>query len=83
MAYQLDGPTPGKGVVVVLRRPESPYTSARFVLHGLDPNASYRFTNLDTRRQADFAGSDLLREGLKVVLDNKPGSALLTYEAAK
>jgi alpha-galactosidase len=83
MAYQLDGPAPGKGLVVVLRRPDSPYVSARLVLHGLDPSATYRVTNLDTKQQADFAGSVLLREGLKVVLDSKPGSALLTYEVAK
>ena len=80
MAYQLDGPAPGKGLVVALRRPESPYVSARFSLHGLDPNASYRVTNLDTRQQAEFAGSALSREGLKVVLESNPGSALLTYE---
>ena len=80
MAYQLDGPSPGKGLVVALRRPGSPCVSARFALHGLAPNASYRVTNLDTKEQAQFAGSALLREGLKVVLDSHPGSVLLTYE---
>ena len=83
MAYQLDGLAPGKGLVVALRRPDSPYTSARFVLRGLDASASYRVTNLDTKQQAEFAGSALLREGLKVVLESKPGSALLTYEEVK
>ena len=83
MAYQLDGPAPGKGLVVALRRPESAYTSARFPLHGLDPKASYRVTNLDTKQQASFSGSTLAREGLEVLLPSKPGSALLEYEAVK
>ena len=83
MAYQLDGPAPGKGLIVALRRPDSPYYSARFVLHGLDPKASYRVTNLDSKQQADYSGSVLTREGLEVLLLNKPGSALLTYEAVK
>ena len=83
MAYQLDGPAPGKGLVVALRRPESPYYSARLVLHALDPNATYRVTNLDTRRQADYSGSALSRDGLEVLLPGKPGSALLAYEAVK
>jgi alpha-galactosidase len=83
MAYQLDGPTPGKGLVVALRRPESPFYSARFVLHGLDPNASYRVTNLDTRQQTDYSGGVLTKDGLEVAIQGKPGSALLAYEAKK
>ena len=83
MAYQLDGPAPGKGLVVALRRPESAYTSARFPLHGLDPKASYRVTNLDTKQQASFSGSTLARDGLEVLLPSKPGSALLEYEEVK
>jgi alpha-galactosidase len=80
MAYQLDGPAPGKGLVVALRRPDSPYLSARFVLHGLDARASYRVTNLDSKQQVAHSGSALTHDGLEVVLPNKPGSALLLYE---
>ncbi len=80
MAYQLDGPAPGKGLVVALRRPDSPYHTARFSLHGLDPRASYRITDLDTRQQVTRPGSELTREGLEVVIPRKPGSALLVYE---
>ena len=80
MAYQLDGPAPGKGLVVALRRPGSPYQSARFGLHGLDASASYRITNLDSKQQVTLSGSELTRNGLEVVLPTKPGSALLVYE---
>jgi alpha-galactosidase len=80
MAYQLDGPAPGKGLVVVLRRPDSPYSSARFGLHGLDAGAFYRVTNLDSKQQLAYSGTALTRDGLEVVLPSKPGSALLLYE---
>lgn len=80
MAYQLDRPESGKGLVVALRRPESPYRSVQLILHALDPQANYRVTNLDTKKQATCSGYELTREGLEVVLPGKPGSALLLYE---
>ncbi len=80
MAYQLDGPAPGKGLVVALRRPDSPYSTARFGLHGLDASASYRVTNLDSKQQVTDSGGALMRDGLEVVLPGKPSSALLLYE---
>jgi alpha-galactosidase len=80
MAYQLDGPAPGKGLVVALRRPDSPYLSARFILHELDARASYRVTNLDTKQQVTSSGTELLNKGLEVVLQKQPDSALLLYE---
>lgn len=80
MAYQLDGPTAGQGLVVALRRPDSPYSSARFGMHGLDASASYRVTNLDSKQQVTYSGTALMGDGLEVVLQSKPGSALLLYE---
>src|ERR1035437_5242259 len=80
MAYQLDGPTPGKGLVVPLPRPKSPYPPARFGMHGLDASASYRVTNLDSKQQVTYPGTALMRDGLEVSLQAKPGSALLLYE---
>jgi alpha-galactosidase len=80
MAYQLDRPESGKGLVVVLRRPESSYESARFCLQGLDPKASYRVTNLDDKQQTSLTGEELTRKGFAVSLESKPGTALLVYE---
>ncbi len=80
MAYQLDGPAPGKGLIVALRRPDSPYQSARFNLRGLDARASYRITNLDRKQSFTCSGSELAHTGLEVTLPDKPGSALLIYE---
>jgi len=80
MAYQLAGPESGHGLVVVLRRPESPYESARFALRGLEGRASYRVTNLDTQAQSLHPGQELLRQGLEVSLKTRPASACLLYE---
>lgn len=80
MAYQLDRPDAGTGLVVALRRPESPYKAARLRLHALDPKASYRVTDLDTDEQVTSTGDELTRQGLDVVLQERSGSALLVYQ---
>ncbi|MBI5388167.1 MAG: alpha-galactosidase [Verrucomicrobia bacterium] len=80
MAYQLDRPDQRRGLVVALRRPESPYESARLPLYGLDERATYRITDLDTQVQHTRTGKELLEEGLAVSLKARPGSALLLYE---
>ncbi len=80
MAYQLDRPDLGKGMVVVLRRPGSPYETARFPLRGLDERASYRVANLDAHQERSCPAAELLGAGLEVTLKDKPGSALLLYE---
>jgi alpha-galactosidase len=80
MAYQLGRPDLAKGLVVAFRRPNSPYEALRVALRGLDANASYRFTNLDSHAQVTRSGTELAREGLLVALDTKPASALLLYE---
>lgn len=80
MAYQLDRPDLGQGMVVALRRPDSPYESARLVLRGLADEATYVFRNLDSGEQTTRSGKEVCREGLLVVLNARPGSALWTYE---
>src|ERR1035437_4961407 len=47
VAWQFDRPEAGRGVVQAFRRESSSYETARFKLRGLDPAASYRFTDLD------------------------------------
>ena len=80
MAYQLDRADLGQGLVVALRRPDSPYQSARFPLRGLEEKAAYQVTNLDTGERMTRSGAELVRDGLEVVLRARPGSGLLVYE---
>jgi alpha-galactosidase len=82
MAYQLDRPASGDGIVVVLRRPDSPYESARFRLRALDEKGLYECTNLDSHEQSSYSGVELQRGGLRVSLTNAaPGSQLIVYKA--
>lgn len=80
MAYQLDLTEGKRGLVVALRRPDSPYQSARFPLRGLTADAQYRIRNLDTGEAHSRSGSELIARGLEVELRLRPGSGLFVYE---
>lgn len=80
MAYQLDRGDRGRGLVVALRRPDSPYDRARLNLRELDGGATYKVTDLDTGTSSVVRGTVLMEAGLEVALSRKPGSALITYE---
>ncbi|HYG35883.1 MAG TPA: alpha-galactosidase, partial [Clostridia bacterium] len=80
MAYQLNRPDLGKGLVVALRRPESPYQSARLTLRGLEENAFYQVTDLDRKAQRRSTGKQLMQEGLETSISARPGSALLLLQ---
>ncbi len=79
MAYQLNRPDLGTGLLVLLRRPESPYETARLPLKGLQAETFYQVHDLDSGRAEEHSGSELLAEGLQVRVAGKPGSTLLFY----
>ncbi|MEW6745529.1 MAG: alpha-galactosidase [Planctomycetota bacterium] len=79
IAYQLDRPDLGAGMVVVLKRPESPYRSVSYVLRGLDREATCDVRNLDTGSVLTRRGAALVTNGLEVTLEARPASALLVY----
>ena len=68
MAYQLDRPDLGEGLVVVLKRPQSPYQSVRLILKALDRDAEYRLFYLDRKKEIQHRGSELLDRGLELEL---------------
>jgi alpha-galactosidase len=80
MGYQLDRPDHGDGLVVALRRPDSPYENARFVLRGLDADVTYIITDLDSGKQVRQSGKELLQAGVAIAIDKKPGAALVVYK---
>ena len=79
MAYQLDRPESGDGLLVVLRRPSSPYEFARLPLEALDRAATYEVTNLDGGPPAVLTGAELAGKGLPLTLKQKPDTALMRY----
>jgi len=79
MAYQLDRPDKGRGLVVALRRPASPYEVACLPLRGLEPNRNYVVTDLDSKKVTHATGQQLTERGVEVRLGGRPGSALISY----
>jgi alpha-galactosidase len=79
MAYQLDLPEDGEGLLVVLKRTQSPYTRATFRLAALTPDHPYRFTNRDTGEETVRTGEVARSEGLEIELRGAPDSCLMTY----
>ncbi len=79
--YQLYRKDLGRGAIVILKREKSPYRTATFKLHGLDPDHEYELVNADTQEKFVIKGEVLLKDGLTVDLPASPGSALFWYKA--
>ena len=71
------------GMIHAHRRGDCYFRSADFTLQGLDPAARYQITNLETGQTMKSAGSDLMSKGLRVDIDDKPGSVIIKYEKVK
>jgi alpha-galactosidase len=84
IAWQFDRPEQGEGVVQAFRRDKSYYESARIRLQGLDPSARYSVANLDTPdARHEFAGRDLIEDGLPVQITARPAAAVISYRKVK
>ncbi|HOV75975.1 MAG TPA: alpha-galactosidase [Candidatus Hydrogenedentes bacterium] len=68
-----------EGMVLALRRSESPFSVMMPTLHGLDESAEYEFRDLDTGETVRHAGKDLAENGIELRVAQKPGSRLLVY----
>ncbi|HEX5470931.1 MAG TPA: alpha-galactosidase [Lacipirellulaceae bacterium] len=80
MAYQLDRPDKGDGLVVALRRPDSSYEVARLPLRGLDARATYVVKDLASGKSHPQSGKELAQTGIEIRIEKKPGSALVVYK---
>lgn len=79
MAWQFDRPETGEGMVQAFRRAQSIYEVARPRLRGLDPEAVYEVTDLDTERASRATGAELMERGVLIAVADMPGSALISY----
>ncbi len=82
MAYQLHMPEADEGILVVLKRPRSPFTNAIFQLRGLDPETEYAFRFLDGTPLGAASGQAAMAEGIEIELPGRPGSAVILYQAS-
>jgi alpha-galactosidase len=83
MAWQFDRPEDGQGIVQAFRRRDSAQESATYRLRGLDPEARYTVTDLDTERAQKMSGRELMQEGLRIDVADKPGAAVVLYKQIK
>ena len=83
MAWQFDRPDLGEGMVQVFRRAESWYESARFLLRGLEPDAWYVVSNLDSGKTQTLTGRELGQTGLLVMAEKRPSAVVLVYKKTR
>lgn len=77
-AVQYHAPETGSGVVQVFRREHSPYETACFALHALDPAATYTLEDADG---ASFTvdGRELTERGLCLHIEDKRAARIYFY----
>jgi alpha-galactosidase len=78
-ACQLHREDLDEGVVVALRRSQSPFAVADFRLSGLDPDGRYAVEDLDGGPSQEVTGRFLQESGLPVAIAQRPGSAVRLY----
>ena len=72
-----------RGLIQAFRRAECADEESRLRLHDLMPAATYEITSLEQPGTARASGHDLMTEGLRVVLREKPLAAVVLYRRAK
>lgn len=79
-AWQWDRPDLESGIILLLRRPQSPYTAMELRLHAIDAHADYDVEmrpTLEHRRAIRMTGEALMH--LAVTLPGRPSSLLIFY----
>jgi alpha-galactosidase len=82
MAYELHLPESAEGLVVILKRPNSPFTNAVFRLHGLEPDAEYTFCHTDGTVIGNASGQAAMEGGIELELIDQPDSALVLFRGS-
>ena len=80
MAWQFNVPDKGRGFLQAFRRENSATTAARLALHGLDANATYKVTNMDSQATETHSGQELMSAGLAVAMPEKGSAQVILYE---
>ena len=79
-AYRYDRPEEGDGIVMAFRRTGSNCTASCYRLEGLNPDAVYTVTDIDTGETTEAAGKTLAEEGLNVTIPERYQSKILLYK---
>jgi alpha-galactosidase len=78
IASQYHRPDLDEGIVLVFRRPESPYTAIEVSLRGLDPEATYELSYSSSGAKRRLKGAALMRD-FQITVPEKHKSDLIVY----
>ena len=79
LAYQLNRPDKGDGIIVAFRRENCNEESILVKLRGLDKNADYEFLDEDSGNKIIQKGEEISK-GISLSLTEKQKSLLLSYK---
>ncbi|MDY0165248.1 MAG: alpha-galactosidase [Thermoguttaceae bacterium] len=80
MAWQLDRPEAGDGIIQAFRRPEAEADSIRLKLGGLESAGQYKLTSIDGGDPVVMGGRELMADGFPVTIHERPGVAIFVYQ---
>jgi alpha-galactosidase len=79
LAYQLNRPDKGDGIIMAFRRKNCQEESIIVKPKGVDSKENYLLMNEDSQTKIEVTGEELLN-GYKLILNDKPGSLLISYK---
>ncbi len=82
-AYQFHRPDLQAGMLVLLRRADSPFSVGQFKLGGLNPAATYEFTDTDSGAKVTLTGQEATATGTAWTLDAPRSSRLIFYRKVR
>jgi len=83
IAWQFNRPEQGDGAIQAFRRERCAESANTFRLSGLEPDVLYRITDLDRADPSEARGRDLMGEGLRVEIGDRPGAAVVLYRSVR
>ncbi|OFX99817.1 MAG: hypothetical protein A2W90_15125 [Bacteroidetes bacterium GWF2_42_66] len=79
LAYQLNRPEVGDGIIMAFRRKNCPNEFQNVKLKGLEPSVNYELVDEDAGKKTIKTGYELM-QGFNLTLSGKPGSLLISYK---
>ncbi len=80
IGWQFNAEEKGEGVIQMFARHDTTILSGRFKLRGLEPNATYRFVDVDTHESSDYSGDELMTKGLIITIETAPYAKIVNYK---
>ncbi len=79
LAYQLNRPEKGDGIIMSFRREANSTESLGIKLKGLDGSSTYELFYEDDGKKINKTGTELM-EGIEITIPKKPASLLISYK---